>query len=48
MFAILGVEVTNLLFEKESERHWWVWDESHALIRSPIVWLVLVVYYILV
>jgi len=48
MFAILGVEVTNVLFEKESERHWWVWDESHALIRSPIVWAVLLVYYFLV
>ncbi len=48
MFAILGVEVTSLLFEKESERHWWVWDESHALIRSPIVWAVLLAYYFLV
>jgi hypothetical protein len=48
MFAILGVEVTNLLFDKESAKHWWVWDESHALIRSPIVWAVLLVYYFLI
>lgn len=48
MFAILGVEVTNLLFEQEPTQKWWVWDESHALIRSPIVWAVLVVYYFLV
>ena len=48
MFAILGVETTNLLFEPESPKVWWVWDESHALIRSPIVWAVLVAYYFLV
>jgi len=48
MFAILGVEITNVLFKKESERHWWVWDESHALIRSPIVWAILLAYYFLV
>jgi len=48
MFAILGVETTNLLFEPESPKVWWVWDESHALIRSPIVWGVLIAYYFLV
>ncbi len=48
MFAILGVEFTNKLFEQEEPRYWWVWDESHALIRSPIVWLVLIAYYFIV
>jgi hypothetical protein len=48
MFAILGVETTNLLFEPEQPKVWWVWDESHALIRSPIVWAVLVAYFFLV
>ncbi len=48
MFAILGVETTNLIFEPEQPRVWWVWDESHGLIRSPIVWAVLVAYYFLV
>lgn len=48
MFAILGVEFTNKIFQKEAPRYWWVWDESHALIRSPIVWIVLIAYYFLV
>jgi len=48
MFAILGVETTNLFFEPEQPKVWWVWDESHALIRSPIVWAVLVAYFFLV
>ena len=48
MFAILGVEFTNKIFKKEKPKYWWVWDESHALIRSPIVWIVLIAYYFLV
>jgi hypothetical protein len=48
MFAILGVETTDLLFEPEPPKVWWVWDESHALIRSPIVWAVLAAYFFLV
>ena len=45
MFAILGVEITNVIFMKEADKYWWVWDESHALIRSPIIWAMLIVYY---
>jgi hypothetical protein len=48
MFAIMGVEVTSLIFKKEDPPHWWVWDESHALIRSPIVWILLIAYYFVV
>jgi len=46
--AILGVEFTNKIFKQELPQYWWVWDESHALIRSPIVWAVLLAYYFLV
>jgi hypothetical protein len=48
MFAILGVETTNLIFKQEKPQHWWVWDESHALIRSPILWIALSLYYVFV
>jgi len=48
MFAILGVEVTNAIFEREADRYWWIWDESHALIRSPIIWTILIAYYYIV
>jgi len=44
--AIYGVQLTSVLFTKESKDNWWIWDEGHQLLRSPVMWVVLVSYYL--
>lgn len=44
--AIYGVSMTAMLFTKEDEeKHGWLWDEGHQLLRSPIMWSVLGYYF---
>lgn len=44
--AIYGVSITAALFTKENTDQWgWLWDEGHELLRSPVMWGVMLFYF---
>lgn len=39
---ITGVSVTALVFTKEEAIDKWWWDEGHAVIRTPLAWVLII------
>lgn len=47
--AIWAVEITYAIFKDNEDRSkWWIWTNGHELLRSPIIWLIMLVVIIFV
>ena len=45
--CIYAVEINSDVYYSEDEPNWSLFDEGHQLLRSPLMWMVLIVYAIL-